>query len=224
MRKTTLIVALCVMAFSSTSVATGAEEKAKTVRVGLLWVDNNLDFRQAEDGTSVGLTGDAGFGLGLAVEYPANERVGVELGAQWSENDLQLELRGEMFCGSAFCAVTATDSVRPLTLSLGLNFHLTPERGADLYVGPVLGYVLYPDADFRAMGEAVEVSIDDDLAWGGVIGLDVPFGDRGWQFSASIRYLQANADATGRDDEGEAGRASIDLDPLTVAVGVGYRF
>ncbi len=150
--------------------------------------------------------------------------MGVELGAQWSENDLELRLAGEMFCGATFCTLTDSDSARPLTLSLGLDVHLTPGRRADLYLGPVLAYVLYSDPTFRALDETLRVSIDDDFAWGGVVGLDVPFGDRGWHFSGSIRYLRAEADATARDDEGEAGTASLDFDPLAVAVGFGYRF
>ena len=224
MRKTTLIVAICAVALGWSGAATAEVEGSWIVRFGALWVDTAVDFREAEDGSSVRLTGDAGLGFSLVGEVRVSERLGIELGAQWSENDLELELAGEMFCGSVFCTVAASDSVRPLTLSLGLDIHLTPERRADLYVGPVLGYVLYSDPTFRALGGALRVSIDDDFAWGGVVGLDVPFGDRGWHFSSSIRYLRAEADLTARDDEGDAGTASIDFDPLAVAVGFAYRF
>jgi outer membrane protein W len=224
MRKTTMIVALCAVALGWTSAAIADVEKTWIVRVGALWVDTDLDFRQADDGASVRLTGDAGFGFSLVGEYRVNDRLGVELGAQWSENDLELQLGGDMFCGSTFCTVTASDSVRPLTLSLGLDAHLTPERRADLYIGPMLAYVLYTDPTFSVLDGTLRVSIDDELAWGAVVGLDVPFGDRGWHFSSSVRYLEAEADATARDDEGEAGAASLDFDPLTVAVGFGYRF
>lgn len=224
MRKTTLIAALCAVALGWTSAAIADVEKTWIVRVGALWVDTELDFRQDDDGASIRLTGDAGFGFSLVGEYRVSDRLGVELGAQWSENDLELRLTGETFCGSTFCTVTASDSTRPLTLGLGLDIHLSPGRRADLYVGPVLAYVLYSDPTFRALGETLRASIDNELAWGGVVGLDVPFGNRGWHFSSSIRYLQAEADVTARDDEGEAGAASLDFDPLAVAIGFGYRF
>ena len=224
MRKTTLIVALFAVALVGPGAAGAEVEKTWIVRVGALWVDTDLEFRQDDDGASVELTSDAGLGLSLVGEYRANGRLGIELGAQWSENDLEMTLGGNMFCGSSFCTVTASDSLRPLTLSLGLDVHLTPGRRADLYVGPVLAYVLYNDPTFRAVGETLEASIDDEFAFGGVVGVDVPFGDRGWHFSGSIRYLLAEADARARDAEGDAGAASLDFDPLAVALGFGYRF
>jgi hypothetical protein len=46
-----------------------------------------------------------------------------------------------------------------------------------VYIGPVMAYVLYTDPTFRVLDETLGVSIDDDFAWGGVVGLDVPFGD-----------------------------------------------
>ena len=224
MRKTTLIVALCAATLGWASAAVAEVEETWIVRVGALSVDADPGFRQDEDGGSVQLTGDAGFGFSLVGEYRVNDRLGVELGAHWSEYDLELELGGGMFCGSTFCTVTATDSVRPLTFSLGLDVHLTPERRADLYVGPVLAYVLYSDPTFRFSDGSIRGSIDDDLAWGGVAGLDVPFGDRGWHFSSSIRYLRAEADATARDDEGDTEAVSLDFDQLAIVVGFGYRF
>lgn len=223
MRKTTLIVALCTVALGWTGAASADVEKTWILRAGALWVDTDLDFRQADDGASVRLTGDAGFGFSLVGEYRANDRLGLELGAQWSENDVELRLAGEMFCGSTLCTVTASDSVQPLTLSVGLDIHLTPGKRADLYVGPLVAYVRYTDLTFRALGEALRVSFDDEYAWGGVVGLDVPMGDRGWHFSGSIRYLQAEADVSARDDEGDAGTASLDFNPVTLAVGFGYR-
>lgn len=224
MRKTTLIVALCAVTLGWAGAASADVEKTWIVRVGALWVDTDLDFRQTEDGSSVRLTGDAGLGFSLVGEYRVTDRLGVELGAQWSENDLELEYGGIAFCGSAFCIVTVGDSVRPLTLSVGLDIHLTPGRRADLYVGPVLGYVLYSDPTFRAMGETLRVSMDDDFAWGGVVGLDVPLGDEGWHLSGGVRYLEAGSDVTARDEEGVAGTASLDFDPVAVFVGFGYRF
>lgn len=223
MRRTTLIVAFCAATLGWTSAAAAAEvEQTWIIRVGALRVDADPDFRLVEDG--VHLTGDPGYGFSLSGEYRATDRLGVELGAQWSEYDLELMLGVGMFCDSAFCTVGATDSVTPLTLSLGLDVHLTPGRRADLYVGPVLAYVLYSDPTFRFPIGTVRGSLDDDLAWGGVVGLDVPFGDRGWHFSGSVRYLRAEADATARDEEGDTDTASLDLDQLAVVVGFGYRF
>ena len=222
MRKTTLIVALCAATLAWAGAAAAEVEQTWIIRVGALRVDADPDFRLQQDG--VRLTGDAGYGFSLAGEYRVSDRLGVELSGQWSEFDLELELGGGMFCGSTFCRVSATDSVRPLTLGLGLDVHLTPGRRADLYVGPVLAYVLYSDPTFRFLDGTVRGSIDDDLAWGGVVGLDLPFGDPGWHFSGSVRYLRAEADATARDDEGDTDTASLDFDQLAVIVGFGYRF
>ena len=222
MRKTTLIVALWAVALGLAEVAMA--ERTWMVRFSAPWVDTDLDLRQAEEGMEVGLVGDAGMGLSIVGERRISDRLGFELGVQWNEHDLELQLGGVVFCGSTFCLVTASDSVRPITLSFGLDVHLTPGRRADLYVGPVLAYVLNDDPTFRFLDETLRVFMDDNLAWGGVVGLDVPVGDRGWHFCGSLRYLESESDVTARDDEGEAGTASLDFNPVSVAVGFGYRF
>ena len=224
MRKTTPIVVLWAVALAWTGVAMADVEGTWMVRVGVAWVDTDLDFRQADEGMEVGLVGDAGLGFSIVGERRVSDRLGFEVGARWNEHDLELQLGGVAFCGSTFCLVTASDSVRPITLSFGLDVHLTPGRRADLYVGPVLAYVLNTDPTFQVLDETLRVSMDDNLAWGAVVGLDVPFGDRGWHFCGSVRYLESEADAIARDDEGEAGTASLDFNPLAVAVGFGYRF
>ena len=65
---------------------------------------------------------------------------------------------------------------------------------------------------------AHKLSFDDDLGFGLRAGVDVPIGHGGsWIVSAGLRYLKAilESDGTGED---------LDLDPLMVSIGVGYRF
>lgn len=98
-------------------------------------------------------------------------------------------------------------------LLVGPNFHFGPNDNVDLYAGPFLGYVFYGDItieDDRAV-------IEDDLAYGAVMGVDVPFGKGSLAFSASARYMVTKAEA-------KEGGDGIDIDPLTLLVGLGYRF
>jgi outer membrane protein W len=147
-----------------------------------------------------------------------SDRLGWELGLTRSQNDVGLRIvgpgRGNVFGDS--------DRMTPFTLTFGPDIHLTPESRMDLYFGPVVAYVLYNDVAFELQGEWADVALDDNFAWGGLLGLDYPFGDQGWYLCGSVRYLDADADATLQADPTET--LSLAVDPLMVAVGFGYRF
>ncbi len=188
------------------------------LRVAAPWVESGLDYRRVEDGVRVQLLGQAGHGLGLALERRVSDRLGWELGLTWSRNEVDLWIRGPGR-GNLF---GDRDQMTPLTLTFGPDIHLTPGSRADLYFGPVVAYVLNDDIAFETEGKWAEVAVDDGFAWGGLLGLDYPLGGRGWYLCGSVRYLEASADALPRGESSEA--LSLAVDPLMVAVGFGYRF
>ncbi len=209
---------LVVLALLTTTPLAATTDGSWQLRVAAPWVESGLDFRHAEDQVKINLVGEAGYGLGLALERRTSDRLGWELGLTWSRNEVDLWIRGPGR-GNLF---GDSDLMTPLTLTFGPDIHLTPRSRADLYFGPVVAYVLYDDVSFELQGKWAEVAVDDDFAWGGLLGLDYPFGDQGWYFCGSVRYLEASADATLQADPAET--LSLAVDPLMVAVGFGYRF
>lgn len=97
----------------------------------------------------------------------------------------------------------------------------TPDSPIDLYVGPQLALVRYSNVDMWAgFGAAgASVSVEDDVSWGAILGLDVPLGTRGWMVHANVRYLD-----TDMKDSGGVSSFNGKFDPVIFSVGVGYRF
>jgi hypothetical protein len=168
-----------------------------------------------------GLNGSLGWGLGL--EYRASRRLGVELGGLSSEFDSEAEIE---FLG--LVRFRTESSLRMTPVLARLNVHLTPDRRADLYLGPVLGYVGYSDIEVRAelpipgfpirLQDRIET--EDEFAWGAHLGLDVRLGGGHSFLTAGATFLKAPV--TVRD--GDEGQGSFDLDPLVFHLGYGHRF
>jgi outer membrane protein W len=178
-------------------------------------------------GASIQSTGGGGFnssvGGGLGIEYRASEHFGIEIGAVTGRVDDELGFN--LFGEEDF---TLESSLRVTPLLARLNFHLTPGHKGDLYLGPVAGWVSYGNLDVRVHvpGEgsilADRVKNKDGFAWGAHIGLDVPFGNRGFFFTSDATWLKATVKPAA--ESAAAGALDFDLDPVIVQVGFGYRF
>ena len=167
---------------------------------------------------------DPSFGGGLGIEYRATRRLGVELSLASVELN---DEAGFQFFGTELLVIEST--VRATPLLAQLNVHLTPDRRADVYLGPVVGRLQYGDLEVEirsdVLGErlvAAPVETKDGYAWGAHVGLDVPFGARGAFFTAGVTWLRAEVETEGGGEEEGGGR--IDLDPLLARAGFGYRF
>jgi outer membrane protein W len=66
------------------------------------------------------------------------------------------------------------------------------------------------------------VKNQDGFAWGAHLGLDVPFGSRGFFFTSDATYLKATVKPD--SPSAAAGALDLDLDPVIVQVGLGVRF
>ncbi len=166
---------------------------------------------------------DTSFGAGLGLEYRASRRLGVEFSI------LTTELEDEETFDFFGEETTIEESLRMTPVLAKLNLHLTPDRKADLYLGPVVGRMVYDDFEIevRSAGESARgrIGTKDDWAWGAHVGVDVPVGDRGAFFTAGVMWLKTEVEIeTDPEDEEEEGDVSFDLDPLVAQVGFGYRF
>ena len=104
-------------------------------------------------------------------------------------------------------------------LALGLNYHLTPGRRADWFIGLFGGLVDFDDTTYNALGEAFNFDYDDgEFGYGLNAGVDVPFGaESSWVLTGGLRYLLATA-------EEQSGASELDVDPVIFSIGIGYRF
>ncbi len=149
---------------------------------------------------------DGGQGLGAGLEYHFNDRVGLEGGLLWADLDSSfiLDLDNDW--------ERDTDGSSLLVLTVGPNFHLTPGRKVDFYIGPFLGYSDVGDATYQALGETIRRDFGDDFMFGAQIGLDISFGDGPAGLHLGGRYLDL------------AAAQDIGIDPLIGEVGFFYHF
>ncbi len=181
-----------------------------TFRGFLMKVDNDDDqvFRSVlrPDGVSErsGLRLDGGEGLGVSLERHFNERIGLEVGLLWADLDSSfiLDLDNEW--------ERDTDSASFFSVVVGPNFHLTPGRQVDFYIGPFVGWADIGSSSFTALGESHSRSFGDDFLIGAQLGIDVLFGGGPWGLHLGGRFM----DLTVGDDEEE-----LDVNPLIWELG-----
>ncbi len=154
--------------------------------------------------------------LGLSAERRFKGRLGLELGLFVASPDLQVVVV-DRISGEAFGAV---DSLDLFSFSAGLNVHLTPNRRADVYAGPVVALISASDLNLRDSGEVQTFKIDSEIVLGAVVGVDVRIKDSRWAFNANVRYLDYSFKPAAED----GGRVDIQFDPVIVGLGASYRF
>ncbi len=154
---------------------------------------------------------DGGLGAGVEVEYQFNDRVGLAASAIYAtlESELFFDLDDEW--------ESAEDDISFLSFLVGPNFHLTPDKRADVYVGLFAGLVDLGSTSYRVLGETQRRSFDADTAFGAQLGVDIPIGKGDWAVNLAARYLDMTVET------GEEG-PEVAADPLIAQVGFSYKF
>lgn len=186
--------------------------------------------------STIGGGPNSSLGYGLAIGYRATPRIGVELEGFY--NDFDSETGIDAF-GTEM--ITETD-FRMVPLLARLDVHLTPGRRAELYLGPVAGYVAMSDLTMRIRFPDLFAPVfeqrfrtADQYTWGAHVGVDVRLGASGRSFlTAGATYLDLPVEliqdftVIEADDESflEDPEFTIrnDFDPLIFRVGFSYRF
>lgn len=214
--------------------ATSAHALDPTLRLQGQWVNSN--------GNAFVLSGDFGSGPGayLGVEFPLNDRFGIEAGVGWIDFDESEDVDSFILTSSVSAALT----VIPVTVAF--NVHLTPQKRYDFYLAPKIGWAFFddlevvtrfdfdfdtfpfPDFDFLSIVPdfsdqiTTNFTTEDQFIFGLRLGFDVPFGDSSWSFSSSIDYTDMELEIEIPTFGGPV--PGVDLEPLSIGVGVAYSF
>ncbi len=206
------------LALTAPATTAHAQDDKWHLRFGGVWLDSDAVFSEVDsDGNRIEASFDGALGIGLGLERLFSRRFGLELGAIFAEPDIDAGLGGSVF--------NASNGVNLTSITLGFNFHLTPDKAVDLYLGPLLAYMTYDDHRFVAqVGDATlsaDLSSSDNFTAGAQIGADIRFGDGPWSLNLTARYIDSSLDLITGDDRVTR---ELDFDPLILGVGVGYRF
>ena len=197
-------------------ITTDAGESPWQVRVSGLSMNPTGDTVLVPDtGEQIAFDSGNGYGFGIDLEYRVSRRLGIDFGALTATPviDVLIDEAG---------VISASAQPRITPIYAGLNVHLTPEGTLDLYIGPVLAYVIYSSFDlvvdpwFYREGFVT----DNDFGIGANVGLDVRLGGDGWLLSAAVKYLETTLVASPPDES----IGKTDIDPWIFSVGIGFRF
>ena len=195
-----LIVTLSVLGLASQA---WAEKGGKRVQFGVVYSSPTGDYVDEDETTEL----DSAVGFQASFEYMVTDLIGVEPAIGFLDHDVTVRETGfpELDLGdTSLFALTAN-----------VNFHLLRDKKVDFFVGPTIGYAFWGDLKSDLFGE--NFPIDDEFIYGVNLGVDIPFGQGGWGFAASIDYLLSDLTPEGSD-------AEIGVDPFELRAGVSYRF
>lgn len=136
----------------------------------------------------------------------------------------------ELFCCFAKHEVDATGTIAGLgeiadtwifPPALTAQYHFNTEGTVQPYVGAGLQYIAFFN---EGVGQnrlgATKVNIDDGLGFTLQAGIDIAMGN-GWDLNADVKKTWLDTEVNWN---GTGVRADVDLDPLIVSAGFGYRF
>jgi outer membrane protein W len=152
---------------------------------------------------------DDAFGVRAGVEYRFRDSIGIAASVGSTSHDVEVTEPGfpDLDLGEIDLVLLTVDA----------HFHFLADRGFDLYAGPTLGNAFWGDIEVPPSLGPGDVGTDDELVYGGVAGLDVPFGESGWAFASAARVLFAEVPPEGSSED-------IGVDPIEIMAGVSYTF
>jgi len=158
---------------------------------------------------------DDGTGFGVSLEYRMSCLLGLEAGY------LNTPLDSMFMFDSDTEWLMASDKMPTGFATLGLNFHLTPKKRVDLFLGPVLGFVDYGTVNYNLGGTIGPISdnLDEDFGIGLRAGIDVPFQKNGpWALTAGLHWFPS------LDAKSVIRPLNVAVNPKIASLGLAYRF
>jgi hypothetical protein len=179
------------------------------------------------------LDASADLGGGLGLEIVIRDRLGFDVGLSYTRLVVEASYGGEVVYTPARgeppmplpdqtqagpISGAGVGRMDQLLITLAGHVHLLRNEGLDLYAGPVVGVSAERTVFDRGEFQAVLTWVSRTplagreegrarFAWGGIVGLDLPMGKRGWLASVAARYL-----------------ANDSVNPSLFQVALGYRF
>ncbi|WP_018879032.1 OmpW family protein [Thioalkalivibrio sp. ALE9] len=109
-------------------------------------------------------------------------------------------------------------STRHLPPTLSLQYHFNTGTAVRPYVGAGINYTYFFDED---TSDALGADIDLDDSWGAAVQAGIDFAvDDNWFVNAEVRWIDIDTDVS----LGGAHLGTVNIDPWTFGMNVGYRF
>ena len=154
----------------------------------------------------------------LDFTYMATRNIGSELILATSPHDLKLT--------GALAGLGDGAETMLLPPTLLLQYHFDTGNRFRPYVGAGINYTLaYAENASPSLEAALgptSVKGGDSVGWALQAGLDIDINDR-WFFNLDVKYIDIKLDAV-LNSGGTIRTTEIDIDPVVIGAGIGYRF
>lgn len=120
---------------------------------------------------------------------------------------------------------TAIGSVKHLPPTLTLQYHFNPTGTIRPYAGVGLNYTRFSSVDLDAgpvLGGSVPLKIDrSSVGFAAQVGADFQIAPQ-WFLNVDVKYVTIDTDISVKANGAKV--TKLDIDPLLIGVGIGYRF
>ncbi|MBZ0114875.1 MAG: hypothetical protein K8J08_20610 [Thermoanaerobaculia bacterium] len=197
-------------------------EWTASLYAGIQTSGEDLSVRGAERELTLDIGEGSSFSLGLLARLTDRFGLAAEIGR--SSLDLQLDIQFDS--GSLSSASGDADL---LTLKLMAPIVLFDSPSVQAYVSPMavwnqiddIALVLTPESDSTLAGANYDP--ENDAGLGLRLGIDYLPRESSWVFHAFAEYFEAAIESVERDNT-DVSHLSAELNPMTVGVGIGWRF
>ena len=204
--RTLLTVGIVISAFVITGSPKAADEGPWQVRVRGLGVFPDASATvDAIPGATVDI--DATVTPEIDITYYITENVALELVAATAQVGVDLK-SPDLSLGHVWL----------LPPSLTVQYHFAPREVIRPYLGVGANYVVFYNADQPA-GPLTKVEYDNAVGFVLQAGVDIPLAEH-WSANIDVKKIWLSTDATVNGTI----KADVDIDPVLVGVGIGYRF
>lgn len=156
---------------------------------------------------------DDAYTLDLDISYFFTPNIAAELTLAYARHDVKADNTplGDIDLGSL--------DLLPPTLTF--QYHFLPTNTFRPYVGAGVSYVLIPNED---AGNAISIDYDDSqVGFALQIGFDYYFS-KNWCLNFDVKKVWVDVDASIQVLPGAYVNTTVDVDPLLIGIGIGYRF
>lgn len=218
-RKVGAVALLCAIATLPASAARALEQGDWLVRLRAIdIVPTDKSGGIAPDLTSSGLDPQSAIVPELDITYMATKNIGVELILATSPHDL------DGTGGIANLGKAAETMLLPPTLLA--QYHFDTGTKFRPYVGAGVNYTISyaenADRSLEAVLGPTSVRADNSLGWAVQAGVDYDLNDR-WFLNLDVKYIDISLDVE-LNSRGTIRNTQVDINPVVVGVGFGYRF
>ena len=153
----------------------------------------------------------------LDITYKFAQNWGVELILATSQHDVDGQ-------GTLAAVGEVIDSmVLPPTLTL--QYHFDPVGRLYPYLGVGVNYTLFYDEEVTGGLSAPGATVDVEPSWGYALQVGADWNVQGnWYTNVDLKYIDIDTTANFLNTAVGAASVDVDIDPLVIGFGVGYRF